>query len=191
MNELKHYGVKGMHWGVRRYQPYPSDKTIFVSGSSKTQTKGSPYKRRRLHKDIRKNLKSHMKEGNKIIVGDAPGIDRQVQKYLKRKNYKHVEVYGPGEKVRYSANKKWKTNPIHDKRTKEGSKAWLAAKDKAMANAATQGLAVVLDKGAKATRKNIDRLTKQGKDVDIFELSSKGRKYDKWIRNKFGKIRIE
>lgn len=22
-NELYHYGVKGMHWGIRRYQPYP------------------------------------------------------------------------------------------------------------------------------------------------------------------------
>lgn len=24
-NELKHYGVKGMHWGIRRYQPYTSN----------------------------------------------------------------------------------------------------------------------------------------------------------------------
>ena len=26
-DELIHYGIKGMHWGIRRYQPYPDGNT--------------------------------------------------------------------------------------------------------------------------------------------------------------------
>lgn len=28
-DELMHFGVKGMHWGIRRYQPYPKGATRF------------------------------------------------------------------------------------------------------------------------------------------------------------------
>lgn len=186
MDELFHHGVLGMRWGVRRYQPYgaggysPKGKTVFVSGSSKTQTKESPYYRKKLPKAIRKELKGHMKSGNKVVVGDAPGIDRQVQDYLNKKNYKNVEVYGPGDQVRYSANKKWKTNPINAPQYEIGSKEWLAAKDIKMTEVADMGLAVVLDEGAKATRKNVDRLISQNKDVKVYELSKHGKKHDSW-----------
>jgi hypothetical protein len=178
MNDfLAHYGVKGMRWGVRK-----SDRTVFVSGSSKTQFKDSGYYRRKLPKDVQKVLKQYMKENVKVIVGDAPGIDRQVQDFLKKHRYKNVEVYGPGKQVRYSANKKWKTNPIDAPEFEPGSKEWLAKKDIAMEKAATEGLAIVLDEGAKATRKNVERLIANNKDVKVYQLNKTGK--DEWVKEK-------
>lgn len=175
-DELMHYGVKGMKWGVRRTKP----KTVFISGSSKTQTKDSGYYRKRLPDGIKNELNSYMKNGDKIIVGDAPGIDRQVQNYLNKNKYSNVEIYGPGTKVRYTANKNWKTNSIDAPEFEVGSKEWLAKKDIAMTKVADIGLAVVLDEGAKATRKNVERLIEQNKDVKVYELSKNGKQFDKW-----------
>lgn len=153
-------------------------KTIFVSGSSKTQDEASGYYRKELPKDIQKQLDEHMRKGNRIIVGDAPGIDRQVQDYLNSKKYRNVEVYGPGKEVRYTANSKWKTNPIDDPDHEPGSKEWLAKKDIAMTEAADEGLAIVLDEGAKATRKNVQRLSEGGKGVQVYSLNKDGN--DTW-----------
>ena len=187
--ELMHHGVLGMKWGIRRYQPYPEGysgdgkytgkDTVFVSGSSKTQDKKSGYYRRKLPKGVRKDIDENIKLGNKFVVGDAPGVDRQVQNYLKKKHYNNVEVYGPGKQVRYSASKKWKTNAIDVPDAVPGSKEWLAAKDKAMQDISTKGIAVILDKGARATRKNVDALLSANKDVKIYELSGYSDMYDK------------
>ena len=181
-------GIKGQRWGLRRFQNYDGSltaagrerygKTVFVSGSSKTQTEGSPYYRKELPKEVRNELDKHIKNHDKILVGDAPGIDRQVQDYLNYKDYDDVEVYGPGKQVRYSANEKWKTNAIDDPDHEEGSKEWLAKKDKVMSDAADEGLAVILDEGAKATRNNVARMLEDEKDVKVFELSKNGSAHD-------------
>ena len=201
---LAHHGVKGQKWGEKNGPPYPLDrslsdghkliksdgspqskkrkpkqKTIFVSGSSKTQDSESGYYRKDLPSDIQKQLDEHMRKGNRIIVGDAPGIDRQVQDYLNSKKYKNVEVYGPGKEVRYTANSKWKTNPIDDPDHEPGSKEWLAKKDVAMTEAADEGLAIVLDEGAKATRRNVERLSGSGKNVKVYSLNKDGT--DTWV----------
>lgn len=174
---LAHYGVKGMHWGIRKSPKY-TPKTVFVSGSSKTQFKDNPYYRKQLPKEVRRELDSHMRKGDKIIVGDAPGIDRQTQDYLKSRRYKNVEVYSPGNKSRYLANKKWKNILVDSSEFKEGSPEWLAKKDKVMSNIADKGIAVILDEGSKATRNNIDRLMSKNKNVSIYQLDRRGPKSD-------------
>ena len=195
-NYLAHYGIKGQKWGVRRFQNedgtlteegkrrYRQDDVIFVSGSSKTQDKSSNYYRRELPKQIKEELDSGIKAGSKFVIGDAPGIDRQVQNYLNSKKYDRVEIYGPGKEIRYTANKKWKTHLVDDPDHTPGSKEWLAKKDEAMTSVATVGLAIVLDEGAKATRANVQRLADQNKDVKVFSLNKNGD--DNWANSSSG-----
>lgn len=184
---LCHWGILGMKWGVRRYQNpdgslteagrqrYGSGKKVFVSGSSKTQDKNSGYYRKNLPDNIRSAIDSKMKNGDTILVGDAPGIDRQVQDYLKKNKYKHVNVYATGDEPRYLANKKWETKLVDGKGYEPGTPEFNRQKDIAMTNDADSGIAVVLDKGgAKATRNNVDRLVEQNKDVSIYQIDSYG-----------------
>lgn len=187
---MQHSGIKGQKWGVRRFQNadrtwteegkkrYSGFGTVFVSGSSKTQDPESPYYRKELPKEIQKELNSSIKKKEKIVVGDAPGIDRQVQDYLKDRGYNNVEVYGPGKNVRYSASSSWKTRAIDDPEHEPYSPEWLRKKDEFMTDISDRGLAVILDEGSKATRNNVERLISQNKEVKVFMLDKKHR--DQW-----------
>lgn len=191
---LYHYGIPGQKWGVRRFQNFDGTYTeegkkrkrqiTFISGSSKTQDTSSEYYRKTLPKEIQKEIDKCIKRGDKILVGDAPGIDRQVQDYLARQKYKRVEVYSPGTTARYLANSNWRSRLVDAPEFEVGSKEWLAKKDIAMSKAATRGLAVVLENGgAGATRKNVERLLNDNKDVKVYELHN-NKHDDQWIKFK-------
>ena len=190
---LAHYGKGHLDggnsgrykWGSGKNpkQREGSGKRVFVSGSSKTQDKESGYYRRKLPKAVRAELDAKMKNGDTILVGDAPGIDRQVQDYLKKKRYKNVEVFSPGYKgPRYNADEKyWLNRKVDVPWAEEGSPEWLAGKDKVMAEVADEGIAVILDDGVTATRKNVGRLALEGKDVSVYELSGVKEDMDRWV----------
>ena len=61
-NELYHYGVKGMHWGVRRYQPYPKG----YSGSGKYVGK-----RGRIKGVSNSEAESKRERRKRILLGSA------------------------------------------------------------------------------------------------------------------------
>ena len=160
-----------MHWGVRR------DKKVFVSGSWRIRDQSSGYYRDKLPKDISDELDQHIKNGSRILVGDAPGTDSMVQDYLADKKYKKVDIYATGGVPRKNSDDGtlgWKIHNIDGKQFEPGSKEWLRLKDEAMTRDSTQGLAVILpDGGAGATRKNVKRLIQQMKDVKVYELKDR------------------
>ena len=91
MNEsLKHHGVLGQKWGVRRYQPYPEDYS--GKGTYKGPKKGNTtYVSNKEYKKIKKNLKKDVK--NLSLATDYSGAllykrgDYVRKKQAKAKSY--------------------------------------------------------------------------------------------------------
>lgn len=194
--KLCHHGIKGQRWGIRRYQNEDGTLTeegkkrynsVFVSGSSKTTDPNSNYYRKELPKNVSDQLDMYINKKNDILVGDAPGIDSQVQDYLKNKKYDKVTVYTTSKKPRYLANPKWNVKVINTFGLDPNSKEGLILKDIAMTNDSSRGFAVILENGgAGATRNNIKRLIDQNKDVKVYMLTSNDG--DKYVKNIFKEL---
>lgn len=174
---LAHHGVQGQRWGVRNGPPYPigsSPRKVFISGTSKLKNKDSFAYRKNLPKEISRKVDEYCKENAHILIGDAPGVDTVIQKYLAKKGYRNVTVYTIEAKPRFigSTNLGWGVKNV------KGDEQ--SAKDKAMSKDAHIGFAVTIEDGASATRNNIDRMLRKGKDVDVFQINKNGT--DEWIK---------
>ena len=189
-NWLMHHGVEGQKWGVRHGPPYPigsSTRKVFISGTSKLKNKDSFAYRKNLPKEISKKVDQYIKENAHILIGDAPGIDTEVQKYLAKKGHKNVTVYTIEKEPRFMASKNlgWGIKRIEapSKQTvTDGYNPAQVLKDKAMSKDAHVGLAITIQDGASATRNNIKRMRQTGKIVDEFQLNFDGS--ENWVETK-------
>ena len=145
---------------------------IFIGGSRHVS---------RLPAPVRARLDTIMEKGLPVIVGDANGADKAMQRYLSFKNYNKVEVFCSGSECRNNIGH-WQIRQI-DAETRSRGRSFYIAKDRAMAREADFGL-MVWDGKSKGTLLNVFRLLKQGKKVVVYNTSEQKfaeiRTFDQW-----------
>jgi adenine-specific DNA-methyltransferase len=125
--------------------------TVFVGGSRHVS---------RLPVPIRERLDTIVAKGHRVVVGDANGADKAVQKHLSLAGYRDVTVFCSGDKPRNNVGA-WEVHAVTPPRGTKGFQFY-AAKDREMAAAADFGL-MIWDGESPGTVLNVLRLVQAGK----------------------------
>ncbi|ASC03929.1 MULTISPECIES: hypothetical protein [Fusobacterium] len=128
---------------------------IFIAGARKIDF---------LSGEVLKNLKKIMENNDKILVGDADGVDKTIQTFLKSKSYNNVIVYSM-ENVRNNIGN-WENIKIFTT-LKKNTREYFTEKDKKMAEIADEGF-MIWNKESKGTLNNIINLLIMNKKVQLY-----------------------
>ena len=120
--------------------------------------------------EVRLKLDALMQNGDRILIGDANGADKAVQRYLHAHGYEQVEVFCVEGSCRNNLGN-WPVRSVVPSHRRKDF-AYYAAKDQAMAEKAAWGL-MLWDGESLGTLANVFRLRAQAKRVLVFEGSSK------------------
>ena len=134
---------------------------VFIGGSRRAT---------RLNAQIQKRIDNIIKGGFSVLVGDANGADKAVQRYLHSKQYQNVEVFCSGRVCRNNVGN-WKTRNI-DPRIQTRNAQYYSAKDRVMAQEATVGL-MMWDGNSIGTLLNLFRLLNQKKKAVVYTVPEK------------------
>jgi hypothetical protein len=129
---------------------------VFFGGSRKIT---------RLNQAVRERTDNIIAKGFTVIVGDANGADKSMQKYLAEKHYEKVVVFCTGNVCRNNIGH-WHTRYIKSDREKKDF-SYYAIKDKKMSEEATYGF-MLWDGKSKGTLNNIINLIEQNKKVVVY-----------------------
>jgi len=128
---------------------------VFIGGSRSVS---------RLNPAIRKELDNLIAQNCMILVGDANGADKAVQKHFLARDYPHVTVYCM-RKCRNNLGS-WLARQVSGPKESKDF-AYYAAKDHAMAQDANCGV-MLWDAKSKGTLNNIQNLIRSGKKCLVY-----------------------
>ena len=129
---------------------------IFIAGPRAITTLPEP---------VQNRLKNLSEKNHTVLVGDANGVDKAVQKYFAAHDYANVIVYASSGKARNNIGD-W---PVEAVPVPDGVKGfdYYAAKDKAMAAAADYGF-MIWNGESKGTLNNIINLLADEKTALVY-----------------------
>ncbi len=134
---------------------------VFVGGSRSIT---------RLDAGVRQRLDRIVEKVLAVVIGDANGADKAVQRYLSERQFARVEVFSTNESPRNNLGS-WPVRviqPTHSRKDFE----YYATKDRAMAAEATVGL-MLWDSQSRGTLMNVLRLVSHGKPTVVYMQSGK------------------
>src|SRR5688572_6473686 len=135
--------------------------TIFVAGSRQIS---------RLPAEVKTRLDTMIEKGFQILVGDANGADKAVQRYLADKSYPNVLVHCMKNHCRNNVGN-WPTREVAAPRGAKGFD-YYSLKDRAMAEAAEYGL-MLWDGKSKGTVNNVVNMSRDHKPVVVYVAPTK------------------
>ena len=135
--------------------------TVFVGGSRRIT---------RLPIEAKNRINNIVHKGFAILVGDANGVDKAVQKYLADVNYDNVTVYCSGKTSRNNIGQ-WATRNVSVGKNEKNFQFY-AAKDREMAQQAEFGL-MIWDGKSPGTILNVLRLVQASKKAVLISIPGK------------------
>jgi hypothetical protein len=129
---------------------------VFVAGSRQIS---------RLPAEVKGRLDTMIEKGFQILVGDANGADKAVQRYLADRSYPNVLVHCMKDHCRNNVGN-WPTREVAAPRGAKGF-GYYSLKDCAMAEAAEYGL-MLWDGKSKGTINNVVNLSRDHKPVVVY-----------------------
>lgn len=129
---------------------------IFIAGSRRLS---------RLNADVKRRIDTIVDKGFTILVGDANGVDKAVQRYLAERAFRNVIVHCMAGNCRNNVAG-W---PIREIDAPPGARgfAYYSTKDMAMVNDASYGL-MLWDGESKGTLNNVIKMVLQHKAVVVY-----------------------